>query len=405
VAFERHYQTAGVVMSDRNLNFAFSHKLLGLFLVLSLSGLGSGQQPAVPEIVIYSFAGAPDGMDPEAGLLRDSKGNLFGTTETGGASGYGTVFGVNPAGAEKVLYSFSGGADGGNPTASLVQDSQGSLYGTTFSGGTNGNGTVFKLSLAGVESVLYRFTGGTDGSHPRGGVVRDSQGNLYGTTGAGGNFGMGVVYKVTPGGLETVLHSFNFADGSGPQANLILDSQANLYGTTTFAGSFSRGTVFKVTTAGSFTSLYNFGSNFPDGANPKGALIRDAQGNLYGTTENGGTLGAGTVYELTPTGAERVIYNFSGGADGGMPEGALVRDGLGNLYGTTIAGGNTNCAPSCGVVYELTAGGQERVLYSFDTFTGAAPNAGLTPDGKGGAYGTTTQGGANFSGTVYRVGP
>jgi uncharacterized repeat protein (TIGR03803 family) len=134
-------------------------------------------------------------------------------------------------------------------------------------------------------------------------------------------------------------------------------------------------------------------------------LIRDEQGNLYGTTENGGAKGGGTVYKLTQSGRETILYNFTGGADGAMPEGSLVRDGAGNLYGTTIAGGNTNCAPSCGVVYKLTPAGQEQVLYSFDTFSGAAPNAGLTPDGKGGAYGTTTHGGANFAGTVYQVGP
>ena len=253
--------------------------------------------------------------------------------------------------------------------------------------------------------MIYRFSGGTDGSHPRSGVVRDSQGNLYGTTGAGGQFSEGVVYKVTPGGQETVLHSFNNADGSDPDTTLVLDPQGNLYGTTRYGGiTISFGTVFKVTTGGAFNSLYKFSSAL-DGQNPTGALIRDSQGNLYGTTESGGSKGGGMVYKLSPSGTESILYNFTGGVDGGMPEGGLVRDGAGNLYGTTISGGNTNCAPSCGVVYKVTPAGQEQVLYSFDTFTGAAPNSGLTPDGKGGAYGTTTHGGANFAGTVYQVGP
>lgn len=393
-------------MNKRNGARVWCGKFVAVVIFsLLICGLSRGQQPTGIEKVIYSFAGGTDGMDPEAGLLRDSKGNLYGTTLSGGTTGWGTVFRLTAAGTEKILYSFTGGADGGNPTASLIADSQGNLYGTTFNGGTSGgDGTVFRLNSAG-ESVLYRFTGGTDGAHPRGGLVRDSQGNLYGTTGAGGQYGLGVVFKVTPGGQETVLHSFNNADGSGPEASLILDSQGNLYGTTAFGGiTVLFGTVFKVTTAGAFTSLYKFGGS-GDGQNPTSPLIRDEQGNLYGTTENGGAKGGGTVYKLTQSGRETILYNFTGGADGAMPEGSLVRDGAGNLYGTTIAGGNTNCAPSCGVVYKLTPAGQEQVLYSFDTFSGAAPNAGLTPDGKGGAYGTTTHGGANFAGTVYQVGP
>lgn len=383
----------------------YGKSLAPIAVTLLLSGLSLGQSPTVPEKVIYSFAGGTDGMNPYAGLLRDSAGNLYGTTLSGGTSGVGTVFELTAAGSEKILYSFTGGADGGNPESSLLADSQGNLYGTTFSGGNNGNGTVFKVTLAGQESVLYRFTGGADGAHPVAGVIRDSQGNLYGTAGAGGT-GFGVVYKLTPGGQETVLHTFNYGDGSVPQAKLILDSQGYLYGTTTFGGLYSRGTVFKVTTAGgSFATLYNFGLNFPDGAQPNTALIRDGQGNFYGTTQAGGSGGGGTVYQLTPSGTETIIYNFTGGADGGSPEGGLIRDGAGNLYGTTISGGNTNCAPSCGVVFKVTPAGQEQVLYRFDTFTGAAPNSGLTLDGKGGAYGTTTQGGANFAGTIYRLGP
>ena len=364
-------------------------------------------RPTISEKVLYSFSGGADGAHPLSGLIRDGQGNLYGTTE-GGTTGYGTVYALNSAGTEKVLYSFTGGVDGSRPLGSLVRDAQGNLYGTTFYGGAYGFGTVFKVaSRIGQETVLYSFTGGLDGSQPRAGLLRDAQGNLFGTTGAGGKFTFGTVFELTPSGTETVLHSFNYADGLLPSANLIADAQGNMYGTTTGGGQHGSGTVFMITPGGTETALYSFGSVLPDGFQPKAPLIRDAQGNLYGVTEGGGKFGYGVVFQVTAAGVESLLYTFTGGADGRYPDGGLVRDGAGNLYGTTSDGGNFGCGPSCGVVFEVSPSGTEKVLYSFTEANGdgAAPFAGLTPDGKGGAYGTTSQGGAHLFGAVFQVGP
>ncbi|MGH9500604.1 MAG: choice-of-anchor tandem repeat GloVer-containing protein [Terriglobales bacterium] len=385
-------------------SIARSALVLGLASLMAAATLGTQTAPPIAEKVIYSFAGGSDGATPEAGLLRDSKGNLYGTTESGGVSSFGTVFAITSAG-EKVVYAFTGGADGGNPQSTLVRDAQGHLYGVAFNGGAHGFGAVFEITGLGKEKVLYSFTGGADGSHPRGGLIRDASGNLYGTTGAGGNFGSGTVFVVSPSGVETVLHHFNNADGAFPYAPMIADATGTMYGTTLGGGQHNIGTVFKVTQSGTLTSLYSFGSVQPDGFEPKTPVIVDAQGNLYGVTEGGGNFGYGIVFELTSAGAETILYTFTGGADGRYPDGGLLRDAKGNLYGTTSDGGNFTCAPSCGVVYQVTPAAVENVLFSFTQTDGAAPFAGLIPDGKGGGYGTTSGGGAHNLGTVFRVGP
>lgn len=379
--------------------------LLGFALLITAAGPAFSQAPPpIAEKVIYSFAGGADGASPQAEVIRDSKGNLYGTTLSGGTSGFGTVFTITKTG-EKVVYTFTGGADGGNPSSTLVRDAQGHLYGVAFNGGAHGFGAVFEITGVGKEKVLYSFTGGVDGSHPRGGLIRDAAGNLYGTTGAGGNFTLGTVFVLNPSGVETVLHHFNNADGAGPYAPMIADSTGTMYGTTLGGGQHNIGTVFKITQSGTLTSLYSFGSVIPDGFEPKTPVIRDAQGNLYGVTEGGGNFSYGIVFKLTAAGAETILYTFTGGADGRYPDGGLLRDGKGNLYGTTSDGGNFSCAPSCGVVFQVTPAGVEKVLYSFTQTSGAAPFAGLIPDGKGGGYGTTAGGGANNLGTVFRVGP
>jgi uncharacterized repeat protein (TIGR03803 family) len=215
------------------------------------------------------------------------------------------VFKLSPAATESVLYSFTGGTDGANPEAGLIADSSGNLYGTTTSGGASGFGTVFMLSPAGTESVLYSFTGGTDGGFPTAGLIADSQGNLYGTTSGGGAMpggdGYGVVFALSPSGTETVLHTFNFNDGSRPYGGLIADTKMNLYGTTAFGGTSRAGNVFKLPQAGQMTVLHSFAGS--DGANPVAGLIADSKGNLYGTTEQGGAApGGGAVFKLTGTG-------------------------------------------------------------------------------------------------------
>src|SRR5271157_3231541 len=268
---------------------------LAMMLVPAVLAPGSAQAQTYTESVLHSFPGSPDGANPYAGLVRDAQGNLYGTTVNGGAQAKGTVFKVDATGNETVLYSFTGaGGDGANPEAGLVPDAQGNLYGTTYAGGASNAGTVFKVDTTGNETVLYSFTGaGGDGAGPTGLLVRDAQGNLYGTTVFGGASGKGTVFKADATGNETVLYSFTGAggDGANPEAGLVPDAQGNLYGTTDAGGASNAGTVFKVDTTGNETVLYSFTGAGGDGAGPTGLLVRDAQGNLYGTTVFGGASG------------------------------------------------------------------------------------------------------------------
>jgi uncharacterized repeat protein (TIGR03803 family) len=248
-------------------------------------------------------------------LIHDSAGNLYGTTYYGGANGAGTVFKVASTGTESVLYSFTGGSDGKWPQGRLVRDSLGNLYGTTYGGGLmncdgglHGCGVVFKLDTTGMETVLYSFTGATDGASPTAGLIRDGAGNLYGTTYAGGeancplkgSAGCGVVFKVSKTGTMSVLHTFINSDGSNPAADLIRDSAGNLYGTTKFGGGSGFGTVFKLDSAGNETTLYSF-MGTPDGVAPLAGLVKDTAGNLYGTASSGGVNDApGIVFKIVP---------------------------------------------------------------------------------------------------------
>ena len=238
-------------------------------------------------------------------MVQDSADNLYGTTPDGGASDAGVVFKVAKHGKETVLYSFTGGDDGGNPFAGLIRDSAGNLYGTTTYGGDlkcnngYGCGTVFKLGKTGKETVLYSFTESPDGAYPYAGLVRDTKGNLYGTTFFGGASGAGTVFKVDKTGKETVLYSFTGgSDGKYPYAGLLRDTKGNLYGTTEYGGASSNGTLFKLDTSGTETVLHSF-TGGSDGGLPIAGLILDASGNLYGAAQSGGD-GGGTVFELTP---------------------------------------------------------------------------------------------------------
>ncbi|MGA7078008.1 MAG: choice-of-anchor tandem repeat GloVer-containing protein [Terriglobales bacterium] len=318
------------------------------------SGLGTVFKlaPDGDETVLYSFAGHAEGANPYAGLVRGKKGYLYGATlYTGDNETYGTLFKVSPKGVHTVLYAFTGGADGADPYGeNLILDKAGNLYGTGYSGGTFEEGVVFEFSASGTESVLYSFTGGTDGARPYAGVVEDKLGNFYGTTLQGGAFGLGTVYKVTPSGTETVLHSFaGGSDGATPYGGVILDSKGNLYGTTAGGGSSSAGIVFKLSPSGTETLLHTFAGG-ADGANPTVALVRDKAGNLYGTTSGGGSSNDGTVFEFSPSGTHTILYTFTGGADGAEPGSDLILDKQGNLYGTTIGGGTLGL----GVVYKVT---------------------------------------------------
>jgi uncharacterized repeat protein (TIGR03803 family) len=304
--------------------------------------------------------------------------------------------------------------DGAYPYGGLTRDAAGNLYGTTAGGGFFGNGVVFGLSPGGGgEFLLYEFLGG-NGSGPYAGLISDAAGNLYGTTVGGGASGNGVVFKLSPPESETVLYSFTgAADGRNPYAGLIRDAAGNLYGTTFYGGTENSacrngcGVVFKVSPSESETVLHSF-TGGTDGTNPQAGLTRDAAGNLYGTTVGGGAFGAGVVFELircdsAPTGYDfKVLYSFTGGADGGNPYAGLIRDAAGNLYGTTAGGG-----VGSGTVFKLIpcdSGYELKVLHSFTGADGATPVAGLIRDAAGNLYGTTLHGGTEDSACEYGCG-
>ena len=380
--------------------------MLALACALGATGFAPAPAQAANEIVLHNFAeGFPTGANPYSGVIRDSAGNLYGTTYAGGAANAGVVYKVNTAGHQTVLYSFTGGADGGQTRAGVIRDSAGNLYGTTYGGGASGYGVVYKVDAAGHETVLYTFTGGADGMWLYAGVIRDSAGNLYGTTYGGGAANAGVVFKLDTAGNETVLYNFTGGiDGAGPQAGVIRDSAGNLYGTAgggiVSACQRGCGVVYKLDTAGRETVLYTF-TGGADGANPSAGVIGDSAGNLYGTTSGGGTAGYGVVYKLDKAGHETVLYSFTGGADGDSPFTGVIRDSEGNLYGTASSAGGTPCC--AGVVFKVSASGQETVLYTFTGGAGGSYPNGVIRDSAGNLYGTTGGGGTANVGLVYEL--
>ena len=348
--------------------------------------------------VLHQFKG-PDGASPYGSLILRN-GSLYGMTRDGGAHGNGTVFKLTNT-TEKLLYSFSGAPDGAHPLRDLSRDSAGNLYGATALGGTSGGGTVFKLDAKKNETVLYSFTGGADGEQPQSGLLRDSAGNLYGTTVLGGDANYGTVFKIDTTGTQTVLHSFGGdADGEFPYSGVIQDAAGNLYGTTGGDGISSLGTVFKVDSSGQETVLYSFKGG-ADGEQPMGGVIRDSAGNLYGTTYLGGS-GSGTVFKLDKNGNESVLYSFAGSADGANPLGGLVRDKAGTLFGTTENGG----AENVGTVFEVDKANRQTVLHSFSKSGGDGkyPETGLVQDAQGNLYGATYLGGTG-KGIVFELTP
>jgi uncharacterized repeat protein (TIGR03803 family) len=390
------------------------------------------------ESTLYSFtgrggvSGSTDGADPEAGLIQLSDGDLYGTTAGGGVSGLaGTVFQVTASGTETVLHSFSGmvnfpSTDGVLPQDALFPASNGLLYGTTLYGGTYGFGTVFEISPAGAETVLYSFSGYSgvqgvkDGAYPGAGLILGSDGYLYGVTQEGGANNYGTLFKISLTGIESVLYSFgaNITDGLQPQANLLLGNDGNFYGTTNDGGSYREGTVFKITPSGTETVLHSFSGNggtdgSQDGASTASALIQGTDGKFYGTTAAGGAYSAGTAYTISPSGVETVLYSFFGvyGAygsqDGGTPFSALLLGPDGNFYGTTNRGG----AYGNGTAFKLTPTGVETALHSFsgngglpDSTDGQYPGTGQLILGiDGSIYGTTNSGGAHDVGAVYKL--
>ena len=331
------------------------------------------------------------------------------------------------AGTEKILYAFTGGNDGSQPYSGLIPDRSGNLYGSTYYGGSTGRGVVYKLrhtSSGWQETVLHTFHGGRqDGANPEHELAIDAAGNIYGTTISGGG-GLGVLFQLTPsaaGWTETLLHKFGAVNGSGetPSSGVIIDKQGNLYGETAGGGNSGNGTIYELkhTSAGwKYTLLYSFaGGN--DGTYPSSGLTFDAQEDLYGTTmSGGGAAGIGTVFELARgsngTWTESVLHGFQDTADGINPEAPLIFDSLGNLYGTTVYGGDTSCAGGfgCGEVFELSPSGNgtwtKTTIHAFtDTPDGHAPLAGLTFDKAGNLFGTTANGGSTGTGALFELSP
>jgi uncharacterized repeat protein (TIGR03803 family) len=383
-------------------------------LVMAIAALSAKPQTAEAQkfSIVYNFD-MTHGQTPQAGLVRDSSGSLYGTTASGGSAGSGVVFKINAKGKISVLHTFNV-SDGSFPRSDLTLNNK-TLYGTTLSGGTIGAGTVFKISTSGKGfQTLYSFTGQDDGSNPGSGVIQDSQGNLYGTTEDGGMFLSGTLYRLSKSGKLTVLHSFTGgSDGAMPMAEPILDASGNLYGTTEFGGDTNGncvglqagcGVVYKLGAKRKLTVLHSFTNINNDGAYPLGALLLDASGILYGTTSGGGgPNNFGTVFKIGRKGKFTQLHSFDGGIpDGEVPQGALARDSSGNLYGTTTYGGNSS---SSGTVFKVTAKGKERILHSFSAKGGRGPQGGLLLDPKGALYGLTVSGGTSDAGLVFTVIP
>jgi len=382
----------------------------GLALMMATAFGASG------ETVLHSFAGGTDGSYPAAGVI-DQAGNIYGTTRYGGANGAGIVFKLTQSGGvwtETVIYSFAGGNDGSSPAASVVMDAAGNLYGTTRLGGPANAGTVFKLSPTGTswtETVLYAFTGGTDGGAPQAALTLHGKA-IYGTTPQGGAGGNGTVFElreVDGAWQERVLYSFAGGNNDGAYAYCqpVFDKLGNMYGTTASGGPNQAGTVFELQPAGNTwteTILHFFTGN-SDGSNVDDGVIMDAAGNLYGLTLSGGQYTSGTAYELTNsngTWTEQVLYSFSGGLDGGFPSAGLAIDKNGNLFGTAFNGGTNGF----GTVFELTSSNgtwAETVLYTFTGGNdGALPLSTLLLKGTH-LLGTTVEGGTAQVGVVFEV--
>jgi uncharacterized repeat protein (TIGR03803 family) len=373
--------------------------------------------PAQTFTSLYTFGNA-DGANPLGGLVLNTDGNLYGTTTYGGIYSDGSVFRITPTGALTLMYSFcpqKGCAQGSNPYAGLVPAVNSSLlYGTSASGGANGLGSIFTVSATGQLTTLFSFTA-LSGHQPYAGLIQASDGNFYGTTHLGGTQTDGAVIKITPTGTLTTLYSFcsvpNCTDGKWPWAGLVQASDGNLYGTTNEGGAYGAGTVYQITTSGALTTIYSFcaSAGCPDGAYSENALVQGTDGNLYGTTQNGGGFGgnqgAGTVYQLTLGGTLTTLHSFC--AQAGCPDGTFPRAGLiqatdGNLYGTTVNGG----VGGGGTLFQVTTTGSFTTLYSFCSqpgcTDGANPIAELIQSTDGSFYGTTYFGGAGY-GTVFNL--
>jgi len=354
---------------------------------------------------IYNFCAltnCTDGERANGALIQSSDGSLYGTTVAAGANESGTVFKITVDGSLTTLYSFCSEAnctDGFAPGTGLIQGSKGDFFGTTSQGGANGAGTVFKISPSGTLTTLHSFDT-TDGEYPNG-LVQGTNGEFYGTTSEGGTTGAGTVFKMTSDGELTTLYSFcsqtACVDGSYPNG-LIHGPHGDYYGTTSDGGASNHGTVFKVTATGAETAIYSFCAqpNCTDGEYPYGGLVQGGS-DLYGTTSAGGSGNFGTAFKITSAGALKTLYSFIE-TDGASPQAALLRATNGDLYGSLFLGGTGD-----GTLFKLTPSGRFTKLHTFDGADGYRPGTPLSQDTNGDIYGTTSEGGANGGGTIFRL--
>jgi uncharacterized repeat protein (TIGR03803 family) len=380
----------------------------------SVAQIYTGTDLGTTFTTLHSFDGK-DGRESNAGLVQATNGNLYGTTYYGGTKNSGEVFEITLGGTLTTLYSLcskSGCTDGEYTYATPVQGTDGNFYGTTYLGGSKELGTVFKITPSGTVTTLHTF-GGSDGSQPLAGLVQATHGNFYGTTYMGGSAGKGEIFKITPSGALTTLHSFcsqsGCTDGENPFAGLIQGVDGNLYGTT-FGGGSAKGfgTVFKITPGGSFTTLHSFCTqrSCPDGQFPQTGLVQAGNGNLYGTTITGGAYGDGTIFKITTSGTLTTLYNVcsqSGCPDGNYLYAGLIQATDGNLYGIMDVGG----ANGSGTIFKITLSGTLTTLYNFCSQSGCTdgqyPAGGLVQATDGNLYGTTADGGADGKGTVFSL--
>jgi uncharacterized repeat protein (TIGR03803 family) len=350
--------------------------------------------------MLHDFAGpSGDGANSGAAVTLDSLGNIYGTTDYGGANNAGAIFQLAPDGTQTLLHSFGGTGDGSLPDGAVTMDpSTGDMYGGTEEGGSSGYGVIYKLAADGTYTVLHSFDGINEGSWLRGHLLRDKRGNFYGTAVFGGANADGTVFKYSASGQLTVLHTFDGTDGEYPEHGVIRDQSGNFYGVTAFGGANGDGTVYEIAKDGTFSTLYSF-TGGDDGFIPDGGLARDKGGNLYGSTEAAGAYRSGAVFRLAPDGTLTTLYSFTGGADGSNPEGDMLRVGT-NLYSTTSGGGDSTCL--CGTVFEIKANGTAGVLHTFVGGDGGGSTAGLTMSNST-FYGTTTSYGADGFGVVFSV--
>jgi uncharacterized repeat protein (TIGR03803 family) len=385
-----------------------------ILLVLAGRGFNARAQTNV-YTVLHSFgSSANDGTVPLAGLIQGSDGNLYGTTSLGGTNNQGTVFRISPSGNFTNLYSFaagSGTADnvGANPAAGLVQGIDSNFYGTTEYGGTSNAGTVFRISPSGNFTNLYSFAAGSGTAdnieaNPAAGLVQGIDSNFYGTTEYGGTTNAGTVFRISPSGNFTNLYSFfpTGNEGAYPAAGLVQGLDGNFYGTTEYGGTNNQGTVFRISPSGNFTNLYSFtGYVNNEGVSPAAGLVQGSDSNFYGTTEYGG-ISSGTVFRISPSGNFTNLYSFfPTGNEGAYPAAGLVEGSDGNFYGTTEYGGTNNA----GTIFRISPSGNFTNLYSFFPTgnEGAYPAAGLVQGLDGNFYGTTEYGGTSYSGTVFKL--